>query len=56
VKGEALSERDVAKAIDSYMKRVAEFKREMEALGVKVKVTASLGRYIEVGSDGKDKS
>jgi uncharacterized protein with GYD domain len=40
--------------IDAYMRRVAEFKREMEALGVKVKVTASLGRYVsEVESDEK---
>lgn len=37
---------DILQVLAIYNQRLAEFKRDMEALGVKVEVSASLGRYV----------
>jgi len=42
------AECDILKRIAIYEKRLAEFKREMEAIGVKVKVTASFGTWTSI--------
>lgn len=42
-------ERDILQVLAVYQKKLAEFKKEMEALGIKVEVSTSLGRWeIEV--------
>lgn len=40
--------KDILEVVEIYLKRVEEFKREMEALGVKVKVMASSGSWHSV--------
>ena len=37
---------DVLQVLEVYQRRLAEFKREMEALGIKVKVSASIDDLI----------
>jgi len=37
--------RDILEVLKIYEQRAAEFKREMAALGVKVKITASFGKW-----------
>ena len=36
---------DILEVLACYRRRLVAFKREMEALGVRVEVSASLGRY-----------
>ena len=43
-----MSERDILEVLRIYRKRLREFKRQMKALGVKVKVTASFGIWTSV--------
>ena len=38
-------ERDILQVLAVYQQRLAEFKREMEDLGIKVQVSASLGKW-----------
>ena len=40
-----MSGEDILQVLAVYQQRLAEFKREMEALGIKVQVSASLGKW-----------
>ena len=40
-----MSERDVLEVLKEYRQRAEKFKRDMAKLGVKVKITASLGKW-----------
>jgi len=39
---------DIVKRMEIYKKRLAEFEREMKAIGIKVKVTASFGKWTSI--------
>jgi len=49
---------DISEVLEIYAKKLAAFKREMKALGIKVKVTASIGPFSSivevVNKDGKE--
>jgi len=43
-----VSHQDILEVLKTYRKRLREFKRDMKRLGVKVKVTATIGPFYSV--------
>ena len=48
--------RDILQVLAVYKQRLAEFKREMEALGVKVEVSASVGKWTSTVEEVENKT